>query len=82
MEVLEGYFFRRHHRWIQNDSPYSDVSGSPFKLPTDSLRDLKWQIRAVTCRFFCKNHRRSFHQKKLIYVSSVDPLLPISPSSS
>jgi hypothetical protein len=41
-----GYFFRR----IQNNSPYSDVTGSPFKLPTDSPRDLKWQIRMVTVR--------------------------------
>jgi len=39
------FFFRR----IQKDNPYSDVTGSPFKLPTDSPRDLKWQIRTVTC---------------------------------
>ena len=65
-------FFRR----IQNDSSYSDVTGSPFKLPTDSPRDLKWQIRTVTCRCFCQNHRRSFRRKKLIYDSSADPLLP------
>ena len=80
MEVLAGYFFRWTHRRIQNDSPYSDVTGSPFKLPTDSPRDLKWQIRAVMCRFFHQNHRRSFRRwnrrKKLIYVSSADPLLP------
>jgi len=38
VEVLAGYFFRR----IQKDSPYSDVTGSPFKLPTESPRDLKW----------------------------------------
>ena len=80
VEVLAGYFFRRNHRWIQNDSPYSDVTGSPFKLPTDSPRDLKWQIRTVTCRCFCqnhrRNHRRSFRRKKLIYDSSADPLLP------
>jgi hypothetical protein len=37
VEVLAGYFFRR----IQKDSPYSDVTGSPFKLPTESPRDLK-----------------------------------------
>jgi hypothetical protein len=76
VEVLAGYFFRR----IQNVSPYSDVTGSPFKLPTDSPRDLKWQIRTVTCRCFRQNHRWSFHrwnrQKKLIYDSSADPLLP------
>jgi hypothetical protein len=76
VEVLAGYFFWR----IQNDSPYSDVTGSLFKLPTASPRDLKWQIRTVTCRSFCQNHRRSFRRwnrrKKLIYVSSADPLLP------
>ena len=76
VEVLAGYFFRR----IQNDSPYSDVTGSPFKLLTDSPRDLKWQIRTITCRFFRQDHRRSFHRwnrrKTLIYVSSTDPLLP------
>ena len=76
VEVLAGYFFR----WIQNDSPYSDVTGLPFKLPTDSPRDLKWQIRTVTCRCFRQNHRRSFrrwnHRKTLIYDSSFDPLLP------
>jgi len=75
-----GLFFR----WIQNDSPYSDVTGSPFKLPTDSPRDLKWQIRTVTCRCFRQNHRHNHRwklrrwnrQKKLIYDSSADPFLP------
>jgi len=80
VEVLEGYFFWRNHQRIQNDSPYSDVTGSPFKLPMDSPRDLKWQIRTVTCRCFRQNHRRSFRRwnrwKKLIYDSSADPLLP------
>ena len=71
MDVLVGYFFRR----IQNDSPYSDVTGSPFKLLTESPRDLKWQIHAVTCRFFRQNHRRKIRRKKLIYASSIDPLL-------
>ena len=78
MEVLAGYFYRR----IQNDSLYSDVTGSPFKLPTDSPRDLKWQIRMVTCLCVRQNHRRSVlrwnRRKELIYVhvSSADPLLP------
>jgi len=49
-------------RRIQNDSPYSDVTGSPFKLPTDSPRDLKWQIRTVTCLCVRQNHRRSVRQ--------------------
>jgi len=64
--------------------PYSDVTGSPFKLPMDSPRDLKWQIRTVTYLCFCQNHRRNHRwnirrwnrQKKLIYHSSGDPLLP------
>jgi hypothetical protein len=84
VEVLAGYFFRQTHRQIQNNSPYSDVTGLPFKLPTESPRDLKWQIRTVTCRFFHQNHRRHHKRKvcrwnrwkKLIYVSSTDPLLP------
>jgi len=45
---------------IQNDSSYSDVTGLPFKLPTDSPRDLKWQIHTVTCLCFHQNHRRIF----------------------
>jgi len=72
VEVLAGYFFRRNHRWIQKDSPYSDVTGLPFKLPTESPRDLKWQIHTVTCRLFRRWNRR----EKLIYVHSADPLLP------
>jgi hypothetical protein len=80
VEVLVGYFFRR----IQNARPYSDVTGSLFKLPTDSPRDLKWQIHTVMCRCFRqnhrRNHRRSFRRwnrrKKLIYDSFADPLLP------
>ena len=83
MEVLAGNVFRRNHLLIQNNSPYSDVTGSPFKLPTDSRRDLKWQIHTVMCWFFRQNHRRnhrwSFHQwnrwKKLIYVSFASPPL-------
>ena len=39
--------------------PYSDVTSSPFKLPMDSPRDLKWQIRTVTCLCFRQNHRRN-----------------------
>jgi len=72
----ELFFFRR----IQKDSPYNDVTGSPFKMPTESPRDLKWQIRTVTCLCVRQNHRQSFRRwnrrKKLIYVSSADPLLP------
>jgi len=84
VEVLAGYFFWWNHRWIQKDSPYNDVTGSPFKLPTESLRDLKYQIRTVMCRLFRQNHRR-FHRRivhrwnrweKLIHVRSADPLLP------
>jgi len=78
---LTWRFWRVIFFWqIQNDSPYSDVTGSPFKLPMDSPRDLKWQIHTVTCLCFRQNHRRSFHRwnrrKRLIYVSSADPLLP------
>jgi len=41
VEVLTGYLFWWNDRRIQNDSPYNDVTGSPFKLPTESPRDLK-----------------------------------------
>ena len=88
MEVLAGYFFPTESptdskRGIWN-CRYSDVTGSLFKLPTDSPRDLKWQIRTVTCLCFCQNHRRTHRRifrrwnrrKKLIYVRSADPLLP------
>jgi hypothetical protein len=75
VEVLAGYFFRR----IKKDSPVT-WPVCHFKLSTESPRDLKWQIRTVMCWFFRQNHRRSFHRwnrrKKLIYVSSADPLLP------
>jgi hypothetical protein len=75
-----GFCYRR----IQNDSPYGNVTGSPFKIPTESPRDLKCQIRMVTCRFLRQNHRRHHRRKsrrwncrkKLIYVLSTDPLLP------
>jgi len=43
---------------FKNDSPYSDVTGAPFTLPTDSPRDLKWQIRTLTCLCFRQNQRR------------------------
>ena len=59
----QGYFYRRNHRRIQNDSLYSDVTGSPFKMPTESPRNSKCQIRTVTCRFFCQNHRRHHRRK-------------------
>jgi len=80
VEVLASYFCRR----IQKDSPCSDVTSLPFKLPTESPRDLKWQIRTTTCWFFRQNHwrthRQSFHRwnrrKKLIYVSSANTILP------
>ena len=71
-----GYCYRQNHRRIQNDSPYGDVTGSPFKMLMESLRDSKCQIRTVTCRFFRQNHRWKSRRKKLIYVLSTDPLLP------
>jgi hypothetical protein len=83
VEVLEGYFLPTDSKRQPVQCPYSDATGSPFKLSTDSSRDLKWQIRTVTCLRFHQNHRQ-FHwrkrcrwnrQKKLIYVSSADPLL-------
>ena len=78
--LWRGYFYRRNHRWIQNDSPYSDVTGSPFKMPMESPRDSKWQIHTVTCRFFRRNHRwkicRWNRRKKFTYVLSANPLLP------
>jgi hypothetical protein len=67
---------------------FSDRLTDRFKTTartvTESPRDLKWQIRTVTCRFFHQNHRRHHKRKvcrwnrwkKLIYVSSTDPLLP------
>jgi hypothetical protein len=84
VEILAGYFFPMDSKRQPVQCPYSDVTGSPFKLPTKSPRDLKWQIRTVTCLFFRQNHRRnnrrSFRRwnrrKKLLYDSSADPLLP------
>ena len=84
VEVLAGYFFPTDSKRQPVQCPYNDVTGSPFKLPTNSPRDLKWQIRTVTCLCFRQNHRRnnrwSFRRwnrrKKLIYDSSADPLLP------
>jgi len=55
-------FVRRNHRRIQNDSPYSDMTSSLFKLPMNSPRDLKWQIRTVTCLYFRQNHRRNIRR--------------------
>jgi hypothetical protein len=91
VEVLAGYFFPTDSKRQPVQCPYSDATGSPFKLPTDSPRDLKWQIRTVTCLCFRQNHwhnnRRSFRRwnrrKKLIYDSSADPLIPyVSPSAN
>jgi hypothetical protein len=84
VEVLTGYFLPMESPTDSKrqpvQCPYSDATGSPFKLPTDSPRDLKWQIRTVTCLRFRQNHRRKHRRwnrwKKLIYVSSADPLLP------
>jgi hypothetical protein len=52
VEVLTGYFFPTDSKRGIWNCRYSDVIGSPFKLPTDSPRDLKWQIRTVTCSMF------------------------------
>ena len=46
------------------------MTRSPFKMPTESPRDLKWQIRTVTCRVFCQNSRRT-HRR---IIPSVKPL--------
>jgi len=55
---------------FKTTAPYSDVTRSPFKMPTESPRDLKWQIRTVTCRVFCQNSRRT-HRR---IIPSVKPL--------
>jgi len=36
-------------------APYGDVTGLPFKMPTELLRDSKRQIRKVTCPFCRQN---------------------------
>jgi hypothetical protein len=33
---------------FEMEDPYSDMTGSPFKMPTESPMDSKWQIRTVT----------------------------------
>jgi hypothetical protein len=85
VEVLAGHLFSDDITdGFKNDSSYNDVTGAPFTLPTDSSRDLKWQIRTVTCLCFRQNHRRDhrrifrrwIRREKLIYVSSADSLLP------
>ena len=61
MEVLAGLFYRRNHRRIQNDSPYSDVTSSPFKLPTESPTDLKMANPYGDVSIFPSGH----HQRKI-----------------
>jgi hypothetical protein len=72
-------------------APYGDVTGSPFNMPTELLRDLKLQIHTVTCRCFRQNSRRtrrrnnqSGKQSEKVNISLSLPTLssPISPSSS
>ena len=63
--------------------PYGDVTGSPLEMPTESLRDSKWQIRTVTFQFFHQNSRRNHrrivrrgnHRKKV----NICPLCRSSP---
>jgi len=62
VEVLAGYFFPTDSKRQPVQCSYNDVTGSPFKLPTDSPRDLKWHIRMMTCLCFRQNHRRSFRR--------------------
>ena len=63
MEVLAGYCFPTESPTDSKPQPvqcpYSDVTSLLFKLPTESPRDLKWQIRTVTCLCFRQNHRRN-----------------------
>jgi hypothetical protein len=45
-------------------APYGDVTGSPFKMPTELPRDSKRQIRTVTCPF-CRQNSRQTHRQNM-----------------
>jgi len=36
-------------------TPYSDMTNSPFKMPTKSPRDSKWQLCMVKCSVYRQN---------------------------
>ena len=69
---------------FKTTAPYSDVTGSPFKLPKESPRDLKWQIRMMTCQFFCQNTRQNHQRSRPLMKPSekvnICPLCRPSPS--
>jgi len=48
VEVFAGDFTDRITEGFKPGAPYSDVTDSPSKLPTKSLRDSNWDLRTVT----------------------------------
>ena len=45
---------------FKTSAPYGDVTDSPMKMLTESLRDSKWQLLTVTCPV-CRQRSRRNH---------------------
>jgi len=63
---------------FKTSAPYGDVTDSSMKMPTESLRDSKQQLRTVTCPI-CRqrswqNHRRNSPSVKLSAKVNISPL--------
>jgi hypothetical protein len=47
--LLQVFFTDGITEGFKTSAPYGDVTDSLMKMPIESLRDSKWQLRTVTC---------------------------------
>jgi hypothetical protein len=78
VEVIAGIFTNGITEGFKTSATYGDVTDSSMKMPTESQRDVKRQLRTVTCPV-CRqrsrrNHRRNSPSVKPSTKVNISPL--------
>jgi hypothetical protein len=75
--LLRVFFTDRITEGFETSAPYGDETNSSMKMPTESPRDSKWQLRTVTCPIYRQNSRRN-HKRNIL---SVNPSAKVNTST-
>jgi len=75
--LLRVFFTDKITERFKMSAPYSDETGSSMKMPTESPRDSKRQLRTMTCPIYRQISRRNHKQNIL----SVNPSAKVNAST-
>ena len=75
--LLRVFFTDKITERFKMSAPYSDETGSSMKMPTESPRDSKRQLRTMTCPIYRQISRRNHRQN----IPSVNPSAKVNAST-